>query len=154
MLRLQGELNLEEGNHFHDRPPLDIVINKFRAAKITAYVAGLFFTLLFVGIWPGSMLTLDVLDNNGFLVWTTLSRGWAFVAAAFIIIVPLVQEFQAIIRQHRQNQMDAAAAAEDNEGKEDQDPQAASNGKTLGVKIESANSSTPASHKYGKSQPF
>ena len=85
-------MNLEEGDCFHDRPPLDIVIKKFRAAKITAYIAGIAFTILFVGIWPGSMLTVNVLDNQGFLAWTTLSRGWAIVAAAFIIIVPLVQE--------------------------------------------------------------
>ena len=88
----QGELNLEEGDTFHDRPPLDIVIKKFRAAKLTALIAGLAFTVLFVGIWPGSMLTINVLDVKGFLAWTTLSRGWAYVAAAFIIIVPLVQE--------------------------------------------------------------
>ena len=88
----QGELNLEEGDTFHDRPPLDIVIKKFRAAKLTALIAGLAFTVLFVGIWPGSMLTINVLDVKGFLAWTTLSRGWAYVAATFIIIVPLVQE--------------------------------------------------------------
>ena len=83
---------MEEGDTFHDRPPLDLVIKKFRAAKLTAYVAGVAFTVLFVGIWPGSMLTINVLDVNGFLAWTTLSRGWAYIAAAFIIIVPLVQE--------------------------------------------------------------
>jgi len=106
----KGELNLEEGDKFHDRPPLELVIKKFRAAKITAYIAGLFFTLLFVGIWPGSMLTLDVLDVTGFGIWTTLSRGWAFVAATFIIILPLVQEFSAITRQIKQNK--AAAESE------------------------------------------
>ena len=47
---------MEEGANFHDRPALDIVIRKFRAAKLTAYVAGLLFTILFVCIWPGSML--------------------------------------------------------------------------------------------------
>ena len=52
----KGELKLEEGANFHDRPALDIVIRKFRAAKLTAYVAGLLFTILFVCIWPGSML--------------------------------------------------------------------------------------------------
>ena len=93
---MQGELNLEEGDCFHDRPPLDIVIKKFRAAKITSYIAGIAFTILFVGIWPGSMLTVNVLDNQGFFAWTTLSGGWAIVTAAFIICVPLVQEFMAI----------------------------------------------------------
>jgi len=31
------------------------------------------------------------------------SRGWAYAAATFIIVVPLVQEFMAILRQHRKN---------------------------------------------------
>ena len=92
----QGELNLEEGEHFHDRPPLDIVIRKFRPAKITAYIAGVFFTALFVCIWPGSMLSIDMLDFSGFNAWTIISRVWAFVAATFIIVVPLVQEVNCI----------------------------------------------------------
>jgi len=99
----KGELKLEEGANFADRPPLDIVIRKFRAAKLTAYVAGLLFTILFVCIWPGSMLSIDVMDIYGFLVWTTLSRGWAFIAATFIILVPLIQEIHAIWRQHNIN---------------------------------------------------
>lgn len=89
---IQGELNLEEGAHFHDRPPLEIVIRKFRVAKITAYIAGLFFTALFVCIWPGSMLSVDLLDLNKFNIWTIVSRGWALIASCFIIIVPMVQE--------------------------------------------------------------
>ena len=102
----KGELQLEEGGLFHDRPPLDIVIRKFRTAKLTAYIAGLLFTILFVCVWPGSMLSVDVMNHYGFLVWTTLSRGWAFVAATFIILIPLVQEFHAILRQHRLNQQE------------------------------------------------
>merc|ERR1719244_488288 len=46
--KYKGELNLDDGENFHDRPPLEIVIRKFRAAKITAYVAAVLFTLLFV----------------------------------------------------------------------------------------------------------
>merc|ERR1711997_1402396 len=99
----KGELKLEEGGNYCDRPPLDIVIKKFRAAKLTAYVAGLLFTILFVCIWPGSMLSVDVMDHFGFQVWTTLSRGWAFIAASFIILVPLLQEIIAIWRQHNIN---------------------------------------------------
>lgn len=99
----RGELKLEEGAFFHDRPALDIVIKKFRTAKLTAYIAGLLFTVLFVCVWPGSMLSIDVMTNFGFLAWTTLSRGWAFVAATFIILVPLVQEVLAIWRQHKLN---------------------------------------------------
>jgi len=103
----KGELKLEEGANYCDRPPLDIVIKKFRAAKLTAYVAGLLFTILFVCIWPGSMLSFDVMDGYGFAVWTFLSRGWAFVAATFIILVPLIQEIYAIWRQHNNNLKEA-----------------------------------------------
>jgi len=103
----KGELKLEEGANYCDRPPLDIVIKKFRAAKLTAYVAGLLFTILFVCIWPGSMLSFDVMDGYGFAVWTFLSRGWAFIAATFIILVPLIQEIYAIWRQHTNNLKEA-----------------------------------------------
>ena len=98
-----GELNLEDGDTFHDRPSLDTVITKFRAAKITAYVASVAFTVLFIGIFPGSMLTINILDSQEFLVWTTLCKGWAYIVSTFIIIVPLVQEVMAILRQHRLN---------------------------------------------------
>merc|ERR1719500_2342969 len=104
--KYKGELNLDDGENFHDRPPLDIVIRKFRAAKITAYVAAVCFTLLFVCIWPGCMLSIDILDLSGFNVWTTMSRGWAFVAAAFIIIVPMYQEVRAIFKQTAKNKED------------------------------------------------
>ena len=43
------------------------------------------------------LFSTDILDLSGFMVWTTISRGWAFVAAAFIIIVPLYQEVSHII---------------------------------------------------------
>jgi Na+/proline symporter len=100
----KGELKLEEGTSECDRPPLDVVIRKFRAAKLTAYVAGFLFTILFVCVWPGSMFSIDVMDWFGFAVWTTLSRGWAFIATAFIILVPLIQEVNAIWQQHKDNQ--------------------------------------------------
>merc|ERR1712183_284233 len=104
--KYKGELNLEDGENFHDRPPMEIVIRKFRPAKITAYVAAVLFTLLFVCIWPGSMLSVDILYLSGFNVWTTMSRGWAFVAACFIIIVPMYQEVKAILKQLKKNNGD------------------------------------------------
>lgn len=104
--KYKGELNLGDCENFHDRPPLEIVIRKFRAAKITAYIAAICFTLLFVCILPGSMLSVDVLDLFGFNVWTTMSRGWAFVAAAFIVIVPMYQEVKAVLKQLERNKED------------------------------------------------
>merc|ERR1719378_891624 len=104
--KYQGELNLDDVENFHDRPPLEIVIRKFRAAKITAYSAAVLFTLLFVCIWPGSMLSMDILDLTAFNAWTTMSRGWAFTAAAFIVIVPMYQEVRAVFKQLKKNKED------------------------------------------------
>jgi len=110
--KYKGELNLDDGENFHDRPPLEIVIRKFRAAKITAYVAAVLFTILFVVIWPGCMLSVDILDLSGFNTWTTMSRAWAFAAAAFIIIVPMYQEVKAILKQIAQNKKDKLLESE------------------------------------------
>jgi len=118
--KYKGELNLDDGENFHDRPPLEIVIRKFRAAKITAYIAAVLFTLLFVCIWPGSMLSIDILDLSGFNVWTTMSRAWAFVAAAFIIIVPMYQEVKAILKQIKKNKEDKHRSEENSTQDEDQ----------------------------------
>merc|ERR1719507_2510778 len=105
--KYKGELNLDDGENFHDRPPLEIVIRKFRTAKFTAYTAAVLFTVFFMGLWPGSMLHVDILDLNGFNIWTTISRGWAFTAAAVIIILPLYQEASAILKQLKKNKKEA-----------------------------------------------
>merc|ERR1711936_1235296 len=110
--KYKGELNLDDGENFHDRPPLEIVIRKFRAAKITAYAAAVLFTLFFICIWPGSMLSTDILDYNGFNIWTTISRVWAFSAAAFIVIVPMYQEIVAVIKQVARNKSAAESESE------------------------------------------
>ena len=99
----KGELNIDEGDCFYEKPPLELVIQKFKTAKITAYIATLVFVLLFLGIIPGSMLSIPILDADDFNIWTNISRAWAYVASAFIIIVPLVQEMHAIIQQHKYN---------------------------------------------------
>merc|ERR1711879_1120273 len=78
-------------------------MGKFRTAKVTAYTAAVLFTVFFMGLWPGSMLSVDILDLNGFNIWTTISRGWAFTAAAIIIILPLFQEVAAILKQLKKN---------------------------------------------------
>jgi len=109
----KGELKLDDAECFHDRPPLDLVVRKFRSAKITSFVAAILFSLLFICIWPGSMLSVDILDKYGFGVWTTLSRGWAFVAATFIILVPLYQEVRAISRQFNKNKAEKLSSRDD-----------------------------------------
>merc|ERR1739848_291097 len=81
----------------------ELVIKKFKTARIMAWSAAVCFTVVFVGVWPGSMLSVDILDQSGFTVWTSLSQGWAYVAAAFIIIVPLAQELRAVQKQLKRN---------------------------------------------------
>jgi len=111
--KYQGELNLDDVENFHDRPPLDIVIRKFRAAKITSYIAAVCFTILFVVIWPGSMLTIDVFNYAQFNTWTVVSRGWAFTAAAFIVLVPLIQEIMAVLKQLERNKEDKTSMSDE-----------------------------------------
>jgi len=147
--KYKGELNLDDGENFHDRPPLEIVIRKFRAAKITAYVAAVLFTLLFVCIWPGSMLSIDILDLSGFNVWTTMSRGWAFVAAAFIIIVPMYQEVKAILKQITQNKKDKLTEKENYTNGDSQPLQHNGNGKIPNGIQNQAYATTLGSNKHG-----
>ena len=53
----KGDLQLEQGGiNVHVRPSLEVVIKTFRPAKLTAIVAAIAFSILFVVIWPGSML--------------------------------------------------------------------------------------------------
>jgi len=111
--KYQGELNLDDVENFHDRPPLDIVIRKFRSAKITSYIAAVCFTILFVVIWPGSMLTIDVFNYAQFNTWTVVSRGWAFTAAAFIVLVPLIQEIKAVLKQLERNKEDKTSMSDE-----------------------------------------
>ena len=44
------------------------------------------FTVVLIGVWSSSMLSVDILDEDGF----TVCRDWAYMVAAFIVIVPLV----------------------------------------------------------------
>merc|ERR1711902_346545 len=90
----------------------DIVIRKFRAAKITSYIAAVCFTILFVVIWPGSMLTIDVFNYAQFNTWTVVSRGWAFTAAS-IVLVPMIQEVKAVLKQLKRNKEDKTSMSDE-----------------------------------------
>merc|ERR1712156_430605 len=91
----------------------DIVNRKFRAAKITSYIAAVCFTILFVVIWPGSMLTIDIFDYYQFNTWTVISRGWAFTASAFIVVAPMFQEVKAVLKQLARNKEDKTSMTDE-----------------------------------------
>lgn len=42
------------------------------------------------------MLVDEVVTNSGFAVWSSVCRGWVFVAAIFIIVVPLYEDTQNV----------------------------------------------------------
>jgi Na+/proline symporter len=56
------DLDLSVGDSYHDRPSMSVMMEKFRPAKLTAYIAAGLVALLFIIIWPASMLATEVLD--------------------------------------------------------------------------------------------
>ena len=72
----KGEIALDFQDNVSYRPPLDMVVEKFRTAKLTAYIATAAFCLLFLVIWPVSMFSRDILDEYDFSVWTSISLAW------------------------------------------------------------------------------
>jgi len=148
-------MKLDDAENFIDRPPLELVIRKFRTAKLTAYIAAMLFTLLFVVIWPGSMLSIDILDITGFNAWTTLSRMWAFVACAFITIVPMYQEIKAIVKQFKQNKADAKQKRESQNSEnshsmsDDEESLEMTINNTMSTPVSGANNSNNIGAKHG-----
>ncbi|XP_013388209.1 urea-proton symporter DUR3 [Lingula anatina] len=88
-----------------ERPSHEEFLKIFRSAKITAYVAGIILSVVLIIIWPAIMAGLRVLNETMFIGWAYVSQVWAFLAAAFIISVPLVQEIWGIWRQYKRNKV-------------------------------------------------
>lgn len=55
-------------------------------------------TLVLVVLWPSAMVAAGVLQEAGFKHWVNISEAWGWLAATFIIIVPVVNEAQAMIK--------------------------------------------------------
>ena len=51
-------------------------------------------------IWPLCMLESVVHDEGRFLIWTGVSQTWTFLAASYIIVVPLFEEVRDIYNQY------------------------------------------------------
>ncbi|CAH1789691.1 unnamed protein product [Owenia fusiformis] len=78
------------------RPTYAAMKSRFRRSRITAMIIGLTLFVGFMIVWPCAMIPFKVFTRNEFYHWTTFSIAYAFIAAAFIIIVPLVQEIYLI----------------------------------------------------------
>ncbi|KAF0290949.1 Urea-proton symporter DUR3 [Amphibalanus amphitrite] len=74
------------------RPAPSELVRRFAGARRTALAVGGTLTAVLVVLWPAAMTAAHPMDLVGFRVWTGVSRAWAVLAAAFIILVPLAQE--------------------------------------------------------------
>ncbi|XP_076358107.1 uncharacterized protein LOC143250869 isoform X2 [Tachypleus tridentatus] len=97
------ELKIPDSPFYHNRPSLESVVKTFRSARNIAYVAGGSLSVILLIIWPVAVSSVKVLNSYGFFIWTAISRGWTFVVAGFIIIVPFAQEAVAILKRHQRN---------------------------------------------------
>ncbi|CAH1777539.1 unnamed protein product [Owenia fusiformis] len=85
------------------RPTQKMIKDHFKPLRITAIVAGVILSIGYVIIWPAVMVPFEVLTKREFHHWTNFSMAYAFIAAAFIIILPLVQEIYLIGGKIRKN---------------------------------------------------
>ncbi|XP_064641869.1 uncharacterized protein LOC135496466 [Lineus longissimus] len=90
------ELKVTGGHHLDNRPSLAEVEETFKNAKYIAYVGAALITFVLVVLWPCCMLTIDVMTQSQFSQWVYFSVGWTFIAALFITVMPLMNEFISI----------------------------------------------------------
>jgi len=96
-------LDLPAPKYHHERPPVGIVADSFARPKKIAYWGAGGLTILMILIWPLLMLEAIKLDETRFFVWTTVSQVWTFLAAAYIVIVPLFEEVKEVYGQYLLN---------------------------------------------------
>ncbi|KAG1693505.1 Urea-proton symporter DUR3 [Nymphon striatum] len=96
------ELNISGANKLDNRPSLDDVERCFQSAKWVAYIGALVLTLGLIVLWPASMVAAGVLQENGFTHWVNIAEAWGWMAAIFIIIIPVVNEVQSMLKEKRE----------------------------------------------------
>lgn len=93
---------LEKG----EKPSTEELDRVFRKARILAYVGGAITVVLFVGVVPGVMLSLNVLNKREFEVWTHVLQIFCFSMAAVVVVVAPVEEIIQICRRRNENRKD------------------------------------------------
>lgn len=88
-----------------EQPSVEELDGMFKKARIVAYVGGIGTVILLVGIVPGAMISLHVLDLSQFKVWIHILQILCFSMAAIVIVVAPVEEIIQIWRQHRRNKL-------------------------------------------------
>ena len=87
------------------KPSLKEVNAKFKTAKITAYVGGVVLALVLFILWPALMTTVKTMDLSNFTGWVIVSMVWAYLAAAFLIFVPPIQEALGAVKMKKEAEM-------------------------------------------------
>ncbi|XP_078697358.1 uncharacterized protein LOC144925278 [Branchiostoma floridae x Branchiostoma belcheri] len=99
----QSAYKMTSANKLNDRPSFDEIRSFCRKPRMTALIAGIVLSVVLVIVWPAGMLGVGVMNGAEFQHWVNVSQTWAFLAAAFLIIVPLVQEVMSIYNNYRVN---------------------------------------------------
>eukprot|EP00058_Branchiostoma_floridae_P025995 XP_002611485.1 hypothetical protein BRAFLDRAFT_63880 [Branchiostoma floridae] len=99
----QSAYKMTSANKLNDRPSFEEIRRFCRRPRMTALIAGIGLSLVLVIIWPAGMLGVGVMNGSEFQHWVNVSQTWAFLAAAFVIIVPLVQEVVSIYKNYQVN---------------------------------------------------
>ncbi|CAH1778295.1 unnamed protein product [Owenia fusiformis] len=87
----------------YERPTQKELRKQYKKPFIIVTVSAIGLSIGFFIIWPAVMLPIKVMNQDQFRHWINLTLTYAFIAAAFIIIVPLVQEIYSIVSKARHN---------------------------------------------------
>lgn len=87
----------------------------FRPAKLVAYIGGSVSVILFLVVFPGIMLSFEVLTYDQFSSWLTACQVWVMIGAAFAIIAPPTEEVIQVWRQYKRNKHSKTRQVYENE---------------------------------------
>ncbi|XP_066270073.1 uncharacterized protein [Branchiostoma lanceolatum] len=117
----QSAYKMESANKLNDRPTFAEVRRYCRKPRITALAAGTGISLVLVILWPAGMLAVGVMNGDQFQHWVNVSQSWAYIAAAFLVIVPLIQEIVSIRRQYVTNKSAVTDCSNEGQNMEEED---------------------------------
>ena len=93
--------NLKKG----ERPSPDSLNKVFYKARIIAMIGGFTTLILFVGVIPGTMVSLNVLSLSQFEIWTHVLQIFCFLMAGVVVIVAPIEEIVQICRTRVKNKL-------------------------------------------------
>ncbi|XP_070546656.1 uncharacterized protein [Ptychodera flava] len=97
------ELSVHDVKMLNNRPTLESMEGKFKTARKIAIFTAILLTLIIIIAWPAGMIALQVMDFSQFSAWILASQIWAWIAAIFLIVVPVVNEIYTIATEPRES---------------------------------------------------